>query len=180
MKEEITTAQSKLSKQQFTRSLQTEPCAKNLWRIYKVLQNFNGAIKSFQSAIERNAKEGWPLLLLGEALAANGDCNGAINTPVQISTFFSHTFEASAVPTLMARDPGLARDKPLRRSQIEDTIMVKSQAKKPAPKKVQKDNLSSKNKRKSNTTRRKPVKKARISNRELCERGMMHFILILM
>lgn len=80
----------------------------------------------------------------------------------------------------MPRDPGLARDKPLRRSQIEETITVKQAAKRPAPKNARKDVFPPKNKRKSNATHRKPAKKPRMSTREFCERDTTHLMLLIL
>ena len=80
----------------------------------------------------------------------------------------------------MARDPGLRRHKPLRRSQIEEIITVKQTTKRPAPKSVWKDVLPPQNMRKSNTTRRKPAKKPRMSTREFYERGTTHLMLLIL
>ena len=80
----------------------------------------------------------------------------------------------------MARDPGLTRHKPLRQSQIEETIMVRQATKRTAPKKVQKNILLLQNKHKLSITRRKLAKKPRMSTREFCKRGIIYLVLLIL
>src|SRR5437667_8976682 len=94
--------------------------------------------------------------------------------------FFFAPSRKTSFSTLMARDRGLARDKPLKRSQIEETMTIKPSTRRTAPKKAETDVAPPKNKRKSNAPRRKSAKKHKFGIRKSLKRSTTRFILLIL